>query len=155
MSLSSGPHLPVGVASGSASSRGSSGVATCPTAPNGLRTTGIKKVLAILGMQLGSRVSKMRSCVTETSARHVDMRRHHNLQDVGTSRYSAAQQCSAARLPTHRHGWQGMWTQQEQRDGTSHTLLKISLATPSKKYPRYCNRVPTTLEPHVGPRVFL
>jgi hypothetical protein len=37
----------------------------CSTAPGGLWTTGIKKDLAILGTQLGSRVSKARSCVTE------------------------------------------------------------------------------------------
>jgi hypothetical protein len=35
--------------------------------PDGLWTTGIKKVLAILVTQLGSRVFKARSCVTETS----------------------------------------------------------------------------------------
>jgi hypothetical protein len=34
-------------------------------APGGLWTTGIKKGLAALGTQLGSRVSMVRSCVTE------------------------------------------------------------------------------------------
>jgi hypothetical protein len=43
---------------------------------------GIKKGLAALGMQLGSRVSKVRSCVTKAPARRMDTRRHHNLQDV-------------------------------------------------------------------------
>jgi hypothetical protein len=60
----------------------SSGAATSPTAPNGLWTTGIKKGLAALGMQLGSRVSKACSCVTESPATHA-------------SCYSAVLQCSA------------------------------------------------------------
>jgi hypothetical protein len=47
----------------------SSGVATCPTAPGGLWTTWIKKGLATLSTQLGSRVSKSRSCVTEVTIR--------------------------------------------------------------------------------------
>jgi hypothetical protein len=117
MSLSSGPYLPAKVGSGaamcqmapaSASSRGSSEAATCPTTPSGLWTIGIKKDLTALGTQLGSHISKVCSRVTEAPARHVGMRHHHNLQDVRTSRYSAAQHCSVARLPTHRHGWQGM-----------------------------------------------
>jgi hypothetical protein len=38
----------------------------CSTAPGGLWTTGIKKgCLAALGMQLGSRVFKTHSCITE------------------------------------------------------------------------------------------
>jgi hypothetical protein len=37
----------------------------CPTALDGLWTTGIKKDLATLDTQLGSRVSKARSYVTE------------------------------------------------------------------------------------------
>jgi hypothetical protein len=41
----------------------------CPTALGGLWTTGIKKDLAALGMELGSRVSKVRSCVTEAPVR--------------------------------------------------------------------------------------
>jgi hypothetical protein len=51
----------------------SSGAATYPTAPSGLWTTGIKKGLAVLGTQLGSHVSKARSCVTEAPARRADM----------------------------------------------------------------------------------
>jgi hypothetical protein len=45
----------------------SSGAATCPTAPDGLWTTGIKKGLATLATQLGSHVFKVRSCITEAS----------------------------------------------------------------------------------------
>jgi hypothetical protein len=52
-----------------------------PTPPSGLWTTGIKKDLAPLGTQLGSRVSKARSCVTEALARRV-------------GRYSVSLQCS-------------------------------------------------------------
>jgi hypothetical protein len=48
----------------------SSGAAT---APSGLWITGIKKCLAILGTQLGLRVFKVRSCVTEASARRAYM----------------------------------------------------------------------------------
>jgi hypothetical protein len=40
-------------------------------APGGLWTTGIKKGLAALSMQLGLRVFKARSCVTEAPARRV------------------------------------------------------------------------------------
>jgi hypothetical protein len=43
------------------------------TAPSGLWTTGIKKVLATPSTQLGSHVSKARTRVTEAPARHVDM----------------------------------------------------------------------------------
>jgi hypothetical protein len=45
----------------------------CPTAPGGLWTTGIKKDLAALGTQLGSRVSKARPCVTEVPTRRVGL----------------------------------------------------------------------------------
>jgi hypothetical protein len=86
---------------------GSSGATTCPMAPSGLWTTGIKRGLAALNTQLGSCVSKVRSHVAEAPAGHADKRRHHNQQDVRTDRYSAAQQCSAAQLPTHGHGWRG------------------------------------------------
>jgi hypothetical protein len=51
---------------------GRSGATTCLTAPDGLWTTGIKKGLATLGMQLGSHVSEARSCVTEVPARRTD-----------------------------------------------------------------------------------
>jgi hypothetical protein len=40
----------------------------CPTTPGGPWTTGIKKDLAALRTQLGSRVSKARSCATEAPA---------------------------------------------------------------------------------------
>jgi hypothetical protein len=46
---------------------GSSGATTCHTAPSGLCTTGIKKCLAALSTQLGSRVCKARSCGTDHS----------------------------------------------------------------------------------------
>jgi hypothetical protein len=39
-----------------------------PTAPDGLCTIGIKKCLAALGAQLGSRISMARSCVSEALA---------------------------------------------------------------------------------------
>jgi hypothetical protein len=45
----------------------------CPMAPDGLWTTGIKKGLAALGTQLGSCVSKARSCVTEAPTRRADL----------------------------------------------------------------------------------
>jgi hypothetical protein len=82
-----------------------SGVATYPTTPSGLWTTGIKKCLATLGTQLGSRIFKACSRVTEVPARRVHIQRHHNLQDVRTCRYNATQQCSIVRLPTHKHSW--------------------------------------------------
>jgi hypothetical protein len=44
------------------------GAATCPTSPGGLWTPEIKKGLAALGTQLGSRVFKAHSCVTEAPA---------------------------------------------------------------------------------------
>jgi hypothetical protein len=40
----------------------------CPTTLGGLWTTGIKKGLVALGTQVGSRVFKARSCVTEAPA---------------------------------------------------------------------------------------
>jgi hypothetical protein len=47
---------------------GSSGVVTCPTAPNRSWTIWIKKGLAALGTHLGSRVSKAHSCITKAPA---------------------------------------------------------------------------------------
>jgi hypothetical protein len=61
------------VASASPPREESSGAATYPTAPNGLWTIEIKKDLAAPGMQVGSLVSKARSCVTEGSARRADI----------------------------------------------------------------------------------
>jgi hypothetical protein len=43
-----------------------------PHGPSGLWTTGIKKGLAVPGMQLGSHVSKARPRVTEAPVRHAD-----------------------------------------------------------------------------------
>jgi hypothetical protein len=40
-------------------------------------------------MQLDSRVSKIRSRVTEAPARRADRRRHHNLQDMRIGRYNS------------------------------------------------------------------
>jgi hypothetical protein len=68
-----------------------------------LWTTGIKKGLAALGTQLGSRVSKARSCVTEAFA---------DVQTATVRPYSAA----SARLTTPRHGYNGDATRQ---DGTT------------------------------------
>jgi hypothetical protein len=82
-----------------------SDVATCPMTLSGPWTMRIKKVLAILGTQLGSCVLKPRSRVTKPSARRANRRRHHSSQDVRAGHYSAAQQCSAVRLTTHRHGY--------------------------------------------------
>jgi hypothetical protein len=104
----------------------------CPTASGGLWTTGIKKGLAALGTQLGSRVFKARSYVTEASA---------DVQAARVRLYSAA----SAQLITIGHGYSGDMTQQ---DGTTTlpmfstagwqatrpgmpTPLKTSFATPS------------------------
>jgi hypothetical protein len=87
---------------------GSSDAAMCHSPPSELLTTGIKKDLATLVTQLGSCVSKVRLRATKAPARHVGMRRHHNLLDMQTDRYSAAQQCNTTWLSTHKLGWQGM-----------------------------------------------
>jgi 4-diphosphocytidyl-2C-methyl-D-erythritol kinase len=87
---------------------GSSDAAMCHSPPSELWTTGIKKDLATLVTQLGSCVSKVRLRATKAPARHVGMRRHHNLLDMQTDRYSAAQQCNTTWLSTHKLGWQGM-----------------------------------------------
>jgi hypothetical protein len=60
--------------------------------PDGLWTTGIKKDLAVLGIQLGSRVSKAHSYVTEASA---------DVQAATVCPYSAA----SAQLTTPIHGY--------------------------------------------------
>jgi hypothetical protein len=86
----------------------SSSVVTRLPTPDGLWNTGIKKCLTAQGTQLDLCVSKICSHVNETSVRRADRRHHHYQQDVWTCRYSAAQQCSIARQPTHRHDWQGM-----------------------------------------------
>jgi hypothetical protein len=51
----------------------SSGVATYPTAPSGLWTTGIKKCLTAPGTRLGSHIYKVHSCVSEVPVRRADM----------------------------------------------------------------------------------
>jgi hypothetical protein len=71
--------------------------------PGGLWTTEIKKVLNALGMQLGSRISKVHLCVTEASA---------DMQAATVRPYSAA----SAQLITPKHGYRGDTTQQ---DGTT------------------------------------
>jgi hypothetical protein len=65
----------------------------CPTALDELWTTGIKKCLAALDTQLGSRVYKARSCITEVPA-----------------------EVSSAQLTTPGHGYRGDTTRQ---DGTT------------------------------------
>jgi hypothetical protein len=74
--------------------RGSSGAATCHTAPGGLWTTGMKKGIAALGTQLGSCVSKARSCVTEAPA---------NVHAATVHPHSA----SLAQLTTPEYGYSG------------------------------------------------
>jgi hypothetical protein len=82
------------------SREGSSGVATCPTAPDRLWTTGIKKGLVVIGSQLGSRVFKARSCVTKAPA---------DVQAATMRLYSAA----LAQLTTPGHGYRGDTTRQD------------------------------------------
>jgi hypothetical protein len=67
--------------------------------PGGLSPTGIKKGLAALGTQLGSRVSKARSCVTGAPA---------DMQAATVHPYSAA----SAQLTTPGHGYSGDMTRQ-------------------------------------------
>jgi hypothetical protein len=76
----------------------------CPTTPDGVWTTGIKKGLAALGTQLGSRVSKSRSCVTEAPA---------DVHAATVHLYSAA----SAQLTTPAHGYSGDMTQQDSTTG--------------------------------------
>jgi hypothetical protein len=104
----------------------------CPTAPNGLWTTGIKKSLATLGTQIGSRVYKARSCVNEAP---------EDMHAATVHPYSAA----SAQLTTPEHGYSGD-DPTVRHHGTGHvqcnrtirrddsTLLtpcKTSFATPS------------------------
>jgi hypothetical protein len=72
----------------------------CPTAPGGLWITGIKKCLAALGIQLGSRVSKSRLCVTEAPV---------DVQAATVHSYSAA----SAQLTTSGYGYSGDVTRQD------------------------------------------
>jgi hypothetical protein len=69
-------------------------------APSGLWTTGIKKGLAALGTQLGSRVSMACSCVTEALA---------DVQVTIVHLYSAA----SAQLTTPGHGYRADTTRQD------------------------------------------
>jgi hypothetical protein len=74
-------------------------------APDGLWTRGIKKGLAALDTQLGSRVSKARSCVTEAPA---------DVQAATVRLYIAA----SAQLTTPGHGYSGDMTRHlAPRDG--------------------------------------
>jgi hypothetical protein len=68
--------------------------------PSGLWTTEIKKSLAAVGMQLGSHVSKARSCVTEAPA---------DVQAAIVCPYNAA----SAQLTTSGHGYNGDVTRQD------------------------------------------
>jgi hypothetical protein len=72
----------------------------CPTAPGGLWITGIKKCLAALGTQLGSRVSKSRLCVTEAPV---------DVHAATVRSYSAA----SAQLTTSRYDYSGDVTRQD------------------------------------------
>jgi hypothetical protein len=65
------------------------GAATSPTAPSGQWTIGIKIVLAALVTQLGSRVFKARSCITEALT-------------IRASCYNVALQCSVGPID---HSW--------------------------------------------------
>jgi hypothetical protein len=85
------------------SSEGSLSATTCPKArPDRLWTTRIKKDLAVLGTQVGSRVFKTRSRVTEVSARHA----------ATMWLYNAA----STQLITPRYSYRGDMTRQ---DGTT------------------------------------
>jgi hypothetical protein len=66
----------------------------CHTASSGLWTTGIKKGLAALGTQLGSRISKAHSCVTEAPI---------DVQAATVRPYNAA----SAQLTTLGYGYSG------------------------------------------------
>jgi hypothetical protein len=68
--------------------------------PGGLWTTGIKKGLAALDTQLGSRVSKPCSCVTEAST---------DVHAATVQLYSAA----LTQLITHGHSYNGKMTRQD------------------------------------------
>jgi hypothetical protein len=116
------------------------GAATCPTSPGGLWTPEIKKGLAALGTQLGSRVFKAHSCVTEAPADvHAATMRLYNAASaaLGTqlgSRVFKAHLCvteapadvhaatmrlynaASTQLTTPGHGYRGDTTRQ---DGTT------------------------------------
>jgi hypothetical protein len=83
------------------------GASVLPRVHNSLWTMGIKKDLAALAMQQGSRVNKARPHVTKVPERRADRLRYYDLQDVRTGSYITALQCSAARLTALTHGWQG------------------------------------------------
>jgi hypothetical protein len=112
-----------------------------PPPPDRLCTAGIKKGLPVLDMQLGSRVSKAHSCVTEAPA---------DVHAAIVSLYSAA----STQLTTPVHGYNGDMTRQDgitmltmfntvgwQATRSSMTTsLKISFATPSHYDTRCCIR---------------
>jgi hypothetical protein len=75
----------------------------CPTTPDGLWTTGIKKDLAAQGTQLDSCVFKARSCISEAPA---------DVQAATVRLYSAA----STQLITLGHGYRCDTTRQ---DGTT------------------------------------
>jgi hypothetical protein len=89
VSLSSEPRFPTEVGSGGSTYLMAPGTASLRESSDA--ATGIKIVLAGLVTQLGLHIFKIRSRVTETSAKHTNRRRHHYLQDVRTGRYNAAQ----------------------------------------------------------------
>jgi hypothetical protein len=153
VSLSSRHHLPVGVSSDAAMCPSapdltspqkraptlphaswlwtlppwgeSSGAVMFPMTLNGSWATRIKKGLAALGLQLGSRDPKARSCITETPAWRADIRCHHSLQDVWAGHYITAKQCNTARLTSHRRSYTRYW-------GASKTCRQATSSWPAR-----------------------
>jgi hypothetical protein len=105
-------HVPRG-SGPSLTAREGSNTATCPTALNGPRASGIKKGLAGLGMQLGLRVFKACSRVTEALTRRAGRRRHHDLQTVQTGATVPHYSTTPTQLITPRHGYNGDATRQD------------------------------------------
>jgi hypothetical protein len=64
-------------------------------------------------MQLGLRVFKARSHVTEALARCAGRRRHHDLQTVQTGATVPHYSTTSTQLMTPRHGYSGDATQQD------------------------------------------
>jgi hypothetical protein len=85
----------------------------CPTALNRLRASEIKKGLADLGMQLGSRVSKARLRITEALVRHVNRGYHYDLQTVQTGATVSRYSTTPTQQTTPGHGYNGDVTRQD------------------------------------------
>jgi hypothetical protein len=82
----------------------------CPMTPGGPWTTGIKKDLAALRTQLGSRVFKARSCATEAPA---------YVHAATVHLYNAA----STQLSTSEHGYRGDMTRQDD------TTIRVMFST--------------------------